>query len=73
MTAARERHPESSKKEIVRAAFYALTEGDTVDPEQGKQLHGFAISERATDEEAPIKRSKLGKKKRKAAQKASAS
>ena len=47
--AIRARHPEASKKEIVRAAFYALTEapsGALAD------LHGFALSERGADEEA---------------------
>ncbi|WP_187277356.1 hypothetical protein [Methylobacterium sp. WL103] len=41
--AIREKHPEASKKEIVRAAFYALAEapaGALAD------LHGFALSER---------------------------
>ena len=47
--AIREKHPEASKKEIVRAAFYALAEapaGALAD------LHGFALSERGADEEA---------------------
>ncbi len=66
--AVRERHPEASKKEVVRAAFYALIEDqnreqDTA-PEQTRDLHAFAIHERATDEEAPVKRRKLPRKKR---------
>ena len=47
--AIREKHPEASKKEIVRAAFYALAEapaGALAD------LHGFALSERGADEDA---------------------
>lgn len=59
----REQHPDSTKKEVVRAAFYALTDGHHIDPERARELHGFAIGGRASDEEAPIKRGKLRKKK----------
>ncbi|SFK28262.1 hypothetical protein [Methylorubrum salsuginis] len=61
--AVRERHPEASKKEVVRAAFYALIEGhQEPTPARAHDLHAFAIHERATDEEAPIRRRKLRKK-----------
>lgn len=67
LSAVRERHPEASKKEVVRAAFYALIEdqshGKDPAPEPAGDLHAFAIQERATDEEAPIKRRKPRKKK----------
>ena len=67
LSAVRERHPEASKKEVVRAAFYALIEdrsqGKGPAPEQAGDLHAFAIQERATDEEAPIKRRKPRKNK----------
>ncbi|QIJ77761.1 hypothetical protein GU700_16245 [Methylobacterium sp. NI91] len=55
--AVRERHPEATKKEVVRAAFYALTEGPSAD------LHAFALTERAVDGDEPIKAAKLRKKK----------
>ncbi|MCJ2075327.1 hypothetical protein MKK68_06590 [Methylobacterium sp. E-016] len=48
--AIREKHPEASKKEIVRAAFYALAEAPAADA--SADLHGFALSERGADEEA---------------------
>ncbi|GLS46685.1 hypothetical protein [Methylobacterium brachythecii] len=63
LAAVREQHPESTKKEVVRAAFYALTEGHPIDPERARELHGFAIGARASDEDGPIKRGKLRKKK----------
>ncbi|GAB6845305.1 hypothetical protein HNR00_004095 [Methylorubrum rhodinum] len=72
--AVRERHPEASKKEVVRAAFYALIEdqGQSPAPEPASDLHAFAIHERATEEEAPIKPRKPRKKKTPAAEAASA-
>ena len=57
LAAVRERHPEATKKEVVRAAFFALTEGPNGD------LHGFALAERAVDEDDPLKAVKLRKKK----------
>jgi hypothetical protein len=63
LAAVREQHPESTKKEVVRAAFYALAEGHRMDPERARDLHGFAIGARAADEEVPIRRGKLRKKK----------
>ncbi|GJE78011.1 hypothetical protein [Methylorubrum suomiense] len=71
LAAVRERHPEASKKEVVRAAFYALIENQTQaqardqDPasKQAADLHAFAIQARAADEEPPVKRSRLRKKK----------
>ncbi|EHP92750.1 MAG: hypothetical protein MIN69_12320 [Methylorubrum extorquens] len=64
LAAVRERHPEATKKEVVRAAFYALTEsrGDT--PEHLQNLHSFAITERAPDDDEPVKATKLRKKKK---------
>ncbi|MCJ2113793.1 hypothetical protein MKK64_21740 [Methylobacterium sp. E-025] len=50
--AIREKHPEASKKEIVRAAFYALAEAPAADGDASADLHGFALSERGADEEA---------------------
>lgn len=43
----RERHPKASKKDIVRAAFYALTSAVEGDTERARRLHDFALNERA--------------------------
>ncbi|MFK5600585.1 hypothetical protein ACFZ8E_26890 [Methylobacterium sp. HMF5984] len=64
LTAAREKHPEASKKEVVRAAFYALIDSHAADPEAVKGLHAFALGERASDEDAEPKAAKLRKKKK---------
>lgn len=51
----REKHPKASKKDIVRAAFYALTNAVDGDVERASRLHDFALSERAgSDGEAPL-------------------
>lgn len=63
LAAVRERHPEVTKKEVVRAAFYALTESQGDTPEHLRDLHSFAITERAPDDDEPVKASKLRKKK----------
>lgn len=67
VAAVRERHPDATKKEIVRAAFYALTqnaEQDTeADAEQARHLHAFALAERVGEEDAPEPK-KLSKKDR---------
>lgn len=47
VAAVREKHPKASKKEVVHAAFYALTDGTSYDAEKGKNLYTFAMSERA--------------------------
>ncbi|AWV19844.1 hypothetical protein A3862_29865 (plasmid) [Methylobacterium sp. XJLW] len=47
----RKQHPDATKKEIVRAAFYALTHDVDNDPEQAQHLHAFALTERAGEEE----------------------
>ena len=50
--ALREKHPEASKKAIVRAAFLALIEAQAQDGQSGgcavETLHGFALAERAS-------------------------
>ncbi|WP_232629606.1 hypothetical protein [Methylobacterium sp. Leaf118] len=61
LAAVRERHPEATKKEVVRAAFYALAEGQSGDH---GDLHNFALTERAVDDEEPMKAAKLRKKKK---------
>ncbi|WP_458436917.1 hypothetical protein [Methylorubrum extorquens] len=52
------------KKEVVRAAFYALTESHGDTPEHLRNLHSFAITERAPDDDEPVKATKLRKKKK---------
>ncbi|KMO41374.1 hypothetical protein ACQVP2_35285 [Methylobacterium aquaticum] len=59
IAAVRDQHPNATKKQIVRAAFYALTHGVDDDPEQAQHLHAFALTERTGDEQdaPPPKRS----------------
>jgi hypothetical protein len=52
--AIRERHPEASKKEIVRAAFYAVTEASPVDQGATPELHNFALAERIAEDNADV-------------------
>ncbi|MGU3421551.1 hypothetical protein [Methylobacterium sp. D54C] len=65
-SAIRERHPEASKKEIVRAAFYAVTEGPTATEGATAELHDFALAERIAEDNADVvlKASKRKRKKR---------
>ncbi|MEG9527353.1 MAG: hypothetical protein MIL41_16565 [Hyphomicrobiales bacterium] len=51
IAAVRERHPEATRNDVVRAAFYALTEPGSIREEQALHLHDFAIAERAPSEE----------------------
>lgn len=58
--AIRERYPDVSKKEIVRAAFYAVTEEPST-----SELHDFALAERiAQDNAGEVLRISKRKKKR---------
>ncbi|KQT62596.1 MULTISPECIES: hypothetical protein [unclassified Aureimonas] len=50
IAAVRERHPGVSKKDVVQAAFYALTGGLDADPEKAKRIQDLAIAERTSDE-----------------------
>ncbi|WP_070999113.1 hypothetical protein [Methylobacterium sp. C1] len=62
--AVRERHPNAHKKEIVRAAFYALTDAPAAGDAALADLHSFALSERGTeDAESEVKPSKKRRKK----------
>ena len=45
-------HPEVSKKEIVRAAFYALTTSADTDLSKARQLQHFALAERLGADQA---------------------
>ncbi|WP_410824753.1 hypothetical protein, partial [Methylobacterium oryzisoli] len=64
IAAVREQHPDAKKKEIVRAAFYALTQGVDSDAGRAERLHAFALAERANDEEDAPPPRKLRKKDR---------
>lgn len=58
--AIRERYPDVSKKEIVRAAFFAVTEEPSA-----SELHDFALAERiAQDNQGEVLRVSKRKKKR---------
>ena len=61
----REQHPKASKKEIVRAAFYSLTETSPEPDDKAKHLHDFALTERGAEEEGGAKVFKLKKKSKK--------
>lgn len=64
MRAVREKHPQASKKDVVRAAFYALIDSHGADPEHVKGLHAFALNERVSDEGEPTSPGKLRRKKK---------
>jgi hypothetical protein len=64
IAAVRERYPEATKKEVVRAAFYTVTDNEDINPEYLEALHSFAITELAVDEDEPEKSGKLRKKKK---------
>lgn len=49
--AVRKEHPKARKKEIVRAAFYALISNAVRDVERVARLHSFALSERLGQDE----------------------
>ena len=65
-SAIRERHPEASKKEIVRAAFYAVTEASAASDGATAELHDFVLAERIAEDnlDVVLKVSKRKKKKR---------
>ena len=44
--AVKKKHPKASKKDIVRAAFYAVLSQADSRPQVTGQLHAFALSER---------------------------
>lgn len=50
LRAVRKRHPEASRKTIVRAAFYSIISNADSDPAKADRLQGFAIGERASGE-----------------------
>ena len=65
VAAVREKHPKASKKDIVRAAFYALTTTVEGDVERARRLQDFALNERIGEdaEPLPVKRRKKDRRK----------
>lgn len=51
-SAIRERYPDATKKEIVRAAFYAVAEAAPAGQDSHSELHHFALTERASSDNA---------------------
>lgn len=51
LDAVREEHPRASKKEVVRAAFYAVLSNADDDPARAARLHDFAMRERKGDDQ----------------------
>ena len=47
--ALRKAHPEVTKKELVRAAFYALIAHADTQPDKASALHHFAITQRGSE------------------------
>lgn len=66
--AVREKHPEASTKDIVRAAFYALIEARSQDNQAFDALHRFALAERIPSDEPPLTIGKRRAKQRQAAE-----
>jgi hypothetical protein len=52
--AVREKHPEASKKHLVRAAFFALIAAHPAVGPGLNEIHSFALAERALDDDTPI-------------------
>lgn len=65
--AVREKHPGASKKDVIRAAFYAVITQADEDPEKADRLQAMAISERAApdDDKAAAEEPVKPRKKRK--------
>lgn len=64
--AVRERYPHASKKEIVRAAFFALADASSASPDGLTELHDFALTERFADGGAELPVRPLKEKKKRA-------
>ncbi|GJE45688.1 hypothetical protein [Methylobacterium soli] len=67
--AVREQHPGASKKDIVRAAFYALIEHKDGASDQAQHLQAFALGERGLDEGDAVVQKRPSKKGKRKAQK----
>ncbi|KQO56429.1 hypothetical protein ASF24_19055 [Methylobacterium sp. Leaf86] len=74
IAAVREKYPEATKKEIVRAAFFSLSDGHDANPRQTEQLYDFALKERGEEERTVTPHLKRkGKRERNGAKAAKAS
>lgn len=51
LEAVRKEHPKATKKDVVRAAFYAVIVHSDKEPERSARLHGFALTERLAESE----------------------
>lgn len=51
---ARCQHPKASKKDVVRAAFYALIETGKLDGGKSQALHELAITQRAPGDDKDL-------------------
>ncbi|WP_238314349.1 hypothetical protein [Methylobacterium crusticola] len=62
MAAVREQHPKASKKDVARAAFYAVIQHTDGTSDKVQQLHAFALGERLGDDDDVEPASKPRKK-----------
>ena len=62
MAAVREMHPDASKKEVVRAAFYAAITQADIDPERARYFQDAALRERMVDDTETVKSKKRRKR-----------
>ena len=53
IAAVREKHPEATKSDIVRAAFYAVISHADADPARSDRLQAMAITARSGDKDGP--------------------
>ncbi len=74
-SAIKERYPGATKKEIVRAAFYAVVEAAPAGQDTRSELHNFALTERIAGDNADevLRVGKLKKKRNRNADGRSAS
>ena len=62
ITAVCELHPDASKKQVVRAAFYVVIMQANADPERARQIQDAALKTRLADDTVIEKAKKRGKK-----------
>ena len=70
LKAVRDTHPEASKKEVVRAAFYSVIALAGSDPEKADRLQDFALAKRTDDQADQPAAGEPAKKAKKAGKKA---
>lgn len=64
MAAVKEKHPDASKSDIVRAAFYAVIAHADADPKKASRLQALALGERTGDAEEKKPKAKRAPKAR---------